>query len=479
MPRPELAWTWIRISIAALTALTLVGCPAPDPSGPATTTTIDPKTPTFHKDVEPLLQRSCQSCHMPGGIAPEPFLTYAETRDLATLIALKTKDRSMPPWDAVGTPDCSPRHAFRNDLRLSDDEIALLDAWRAAGAPEGDPADAPPPKDLKPPALTDASIELAPKTPYVTSGDKDEFRCFVLDPKLAERKYIDGTFVVPDNRKVVHHAVVVADPKRESLKMVGPDGSYDCFGGVGFDDAQVLAVWTPGQDPVELPSNIGTPIDAGSLVVMQIHYHPAGTIADPDSTRVDLRYAPKKPDYFLLPATPIGNYGKLEANGDGLQRQADDPKSGPEFRIPANAKAHVEEMVLTIPAPADGSALPDVWVYGVAAHMHLIGVDETVVLEHKTPSNAEPARECLLHEPRWSFDWQRIYSYDAPVADLPLVKVGDKIRVRCTYDNTLDNPGTVRSVHDNKTPGPVDVRLGEETTDEMCLALIPLLYKAP
>lgn len=421
---------------------------------------------TYHRDVAPIVQRSCQGCHTADGIAPFALTTYDEVRPMSARVADATAARTMPPWGAVETADCQPRHGFKNDIRLSDDEIDMLSEWDEAGAPEGDPDDAEP-IDPKPIELSGAEQEIAPIQPYVTSGTTDQFRCFVMDPGVSQLKWVNGSYVIPGNREVVHHAVVFTDPTRASAALADASGSYDCFGNVGVPEGQLIAVWTPGQEPFELPSNVGTPIQPGSLLVMQIHYHPVGPPADPDLTKVQLRFNDTTPDFFLAPSTPIGNFPTALPGGDGLL-------TGPDFKIPAYADNHVETMQITIPSTtAEGAPLPDVWIYGAAAHMHYIGVDATITVER-----ANGDRECLLHD-RWDFNWQRIYSYDATLDELPMLSAGDKIKVNCVYDNTLDNPGVVRTLADEGLPAPIDVFLGEETTNEMCLALLPLMARLP
>jgi hypothetical protein len=426
--------------------------------------------PTFHRDVEPLLQKRCQSCHTAGGIAPFSLISYAEASPLALLIAETTGSRLMPPWGAQDTDECQTRHGWRNDERLSDDEIAMLAAWGAAGAPEGDPADAPPPAEVQPTELSGKDLEIAPK-PFVTSGDRDEFRCFVLDPKLTEKIYINGTHFIAGNPSVVHHILLFADASRESEGKADADGGYDCFGGVGLTEQTMIAGWVPGGRPNDLPANIGTPVEAGSLLVMQIHYHPGGLTAEPDATRLQLRFTEGKPEYHLT-TTLVGNFKGPMAGGGLLPGPGDGP-NGPEFRIPAGASDHTETMQATIPGDPQ---TPEVFLYGVLAHMHLVGVDQKVAIQR---AKVEPAEECLLHVPQWDFSWQRSYSYDAPVEDLPRLSPGDKLTLRCTYDNTLDNPALVGALTEENLSEPVDVRLGEETLDEMCITGLQLLTKAP
>src|SRR5688500_13704324 len=153
-----------------------------------------------------------------------------------------------------------------------------------------------------------------------------------------------------------------------------------------------------------MPSNIGVPLMAGSLMVMQIHYHPAGAAADPDTTQVELRFTSEKPEYFLAAALPVGNFPIGFGAGDGLLPGPNDGVFGPEFKVPANVADHTESMQLTMPLTgADGMPLPEIWIYGAAAHMHYVGTDMKIRLDHATPEPEVPDSECLLHEPRWNF----------------------------------------------------------------------------
>src|ERR1700687_3149875 len=103
--------------------------------------------PTFAKDIAPILQRSCQNCHRPQGVGPMPLVTYEQTRPWARSIQLKTAKGEMPPWfieKNVGI------QKFKDDPSLGDEEIATITAWADNGAPQGNPADMPPPKQFPP-----------------------------------------------------------------------------------------------------------------------------------------------------------------------------------------------------------------------------------------------------------------------------------------------------------------------------------------
>src|SRR5246127_2831635 len=99
-----------------------------------------PSTVTFSKDVLPVLQKNCQTCHRPGQIAPMSFLTYQSARPWAKAMKAAVVTRKMPPWFA--DHHYSP---YLNDRSLGQSEIETIAKWADSGAPEGDPKDAPAP----------------------------------------------------------------------------------------------------------------------------------------------------------------------------------------------------------------------------------------------------------------------------------------------------------------------------------------------
>ena len=102
--------------------------------------------PTYHKDVERIIQKNCQDCHRPNQVAPFSLLTYDQARRRASDLAHVTTERVMPPWPAsssFGGP-------FRDARVLSSEEIATIQAWAEAKCPEGDPKDAPGPGHFLP-----------------------------------------------------------------------------------------------------------------------------------------------------------------------------------------------------------------------------------------------------------------------------------------------------------------------------------------
>jgi hypothetical protein len=434
--------------------------------------------PTYHQDVAPLLAGHCQGCHSPGGAGPFALASYEQARALAPALVAATATGKMPPWGARPTAECQPRFGWQGDIRLSAAQIELLRAWAEGGAPEGDPM-TPAPLPVPPATgLSRVDLEVA-SPPYAPTGSGDQFRCFVMDPGLERDRFLTGTDVIPGDPAVVHHVVVIADPSRAASKRLAGGDGYDCFGGFSdIPDNQLLQVWTPGGFPVEMPEGVAVQLPRGSLIVMQVHYHAHGPGHRPAPIRFQLRAQDQPPRYYLVPGLPMGNAVGAVPGGDGLLPGPGDGRGGPTFRIPANARGHTETMRFTWPAVTpEGKPMAAGALRGLAAHMHYIGRDLKLEIERAVP-RGEPARECLTEEPAWDFDWQRSYAYDAPLEALPTIAPGDRLTLRCTYDNSPSNPFVRRALADAGRRSPSDVVLGESSLDEMCLVLMQLLVKA-
>ena len=97
-------------------------------------------TVTFYRDVLPILQNHCQSCHRPGHMAPMSFMTYKETRPWAEAMKYVVTSKQMPPW--FGERPYVPA-ADHGALRMN--QIETIVRWVEQGAPAGEPKDAPPP----------------------------------------------------------------------------------------------------------------------------------------------------------------------------------------------------------------------------------------------------------------------------------------------------------------------------------------------
>src|SRR5256885_7888063 len=102
--------------------------------------------PTFTKDIAPIFQAKCESCHRPDNMAPMSLISYEDARPWAKSIAARVAGRQMPPWHIDKTVGIQK---FKNDRSLSDEQIDTIVSWVSAGAPKGDPKDMPAPKVFK------------------------------------------------------------------------------------------------------------------------------------------------------------------------------------------------------------------------------------------------------------------------------------------------------------------------------------------
>src|SRR5262245_27319869 len=226
--------------------------------------------PTFNKDIAPILYKNCAGCHRPGEVAPFSLLTYQAASKRAKLLASVTEKRYMPPWKAEpGFGD------FANERRLTDAQIALIKAWADAGAPEGDSADKPvPPTFVDGWQLGQPDQTLKMPLKYSLAADgPDQFECFVVPVGLDKDVFVNGLEFRPDNRRVVHRALVFLDTNGAARRLASADGSYPCFGGPRVS-APLIGGWAPGAVPLPRSNEFARPIPQGSDLVIQIHYHP-------------------------------------------------------------------------------------------------------------------------------------------------------------------------------------------------------------
>lgn len=416
-----------------------------------------PEGPTWSDDVAPIVATHCARCHSEGGPAPFSLADYASASAMAATSLAKMEGDAeppylMPPWTALDTEECAPPLPWKHDERLSEEELATFRAWVDAGTPEGEPREFP--------AVETAAFEgepLSPARPLAVPADgPDLYRCIPLDPGLESTRWIAGLQVVPGDEAVVHHALVFSDPSGAARDLAGEDGSYDCYGGAGVPDAEVLFAWAPGSEALQMPEDAGFPLPAGGGLVLQLHHHPSGEATE-DLTRLDVAWLDEAPAHTALMAA-IGVASEGDADDEALV--------DPPFLVPAGAREHVE----TLRYPIELSPALDLRVWSAFGHMHLAGTDVRVALER------DGEQTCLIQEPVWDFDWQRTYVYDGAFDELPAVRDGDVLEIRCTYDNTADNPLLAAALAEQGLAEPADIGPGEGTFDEMCVAILGVVY---
>ncbi|MBA4064772.1 MAG: hypothetical protein C0501_13870 [Isosphaera sp.] len=402
---------------------------------------------TYHRDVLPILQKHCQSCHRPGEVGPFSLMTYKQAQNWSADMVHYTASREMPPWKpAAGVP-------FANARSLTLREIDTLAAWDKAGCPEGDPKDAPPP--VKFPEgwqLGEPDLVLTvPEEMHVAAGGKDLFRCFVLPTNTTEDKYIVAYEVRPGNAAVVHHALNFFDTtgrareleqKEKDRKKAAdePDRGpgYSVGMGIGFvptgagarpgvPPIGTFGGWAPGQLATKFPEGSGVLLPKGADVVLQVHYHRTGK-AEADRTRIGVYFA-KKPVEKPFVTLTVG----------GLSFFNSIPKGDPAYK-------------------AKGSAwlTADATVHSVLPHMHLVGRQIKVTM---TAPGQDPV--VLVDIKDWDYNWQETYWFKDPIR----AKAGTRFDVEAVYDNSEKNP------HNPFHP-PRNISFGEETTNEMLFGFL-------
>lgn len=424
--------------------MVLSGCPEspdtslvpPDASGDTTMGGT-----TYHEHVRPIIENRCQSCHVEGGAGPFPLETWQQVEPMGPALVFAVESGEMPPWHF--DEDCRDIQYSR---ALSPDELATMTAWRDGGFAEGDPGNYVAPQKPEVAELGQADLVIAPAEGYAASKDApDDYRCLVIDHTFESAARVVATDVLPGQRSVVHHVLIYAVPAAAQAALdakvaAEPDSpGYTCFGGPDVETDGLVAAWVPGSPPYKFPDGAALTIEAGSKLVMQVHYNTIAVTDPPtDLTQLALWTMPEaqEPTHdVLLTNMPVRP----------LEIAAGDPSV-------------TEEQIHDVP----GNAI----VIGAAPHMHQIGTSASAYLVR--PDGSE---ECLANIPRWDFNWQQFYQYQPE--DHVQVTSADKVRVSCTFDNSAENQAVVNGV---KQP-PRDVTWGEGSFDEMCLVYFMVLLE--
>ncbi len=387
-------------------------------------------SPTFDKDVAPLVFDRCATCHHPGGPGPFSLLTYDSARQRASQIAAVTKSRLMPPWRAA-----SDYGAFVGQHPLSAAEIDLLQRWADGGAVEGNPRDLPAaPKVIEGWQLGKPDLVVSLPEPYTLRADgTDVFRIFVIPLPVAAARYVRGLEFRPGNARVVHHANIRIDSTPASRQLDDQDSALGYEGLIAhsalYPDGHFLG-WTPGQIAPLLPKGLAWRLEPGSDLVVEIHMQPSGK---PESVRpsIGLFFGSDPPE--RIPAMLR------------LGRQNID--------IPPGERRYTITDSFVLPVDAD--------VQAVQPHAHQRAREMT-----GTATLPDGTTKTLIHVADWDFRWQHLYRYVAPFT-LPK---GTRLAMTFTYDNSAENPR-------NPTRPPREVLWGQRSADEMGDLWIQVLTK--
>ncbi len=387
--------------------------------------------PTYSRDVAPILQQKCQSCHNPNGIGPMPLMNYGQVRPFAALIQDRTSKRIMPPWHLDPTIGIQ---GYKNDNSLSDKQIAMITAWVEAGSLEGSPADLPVPIDIP----TGEEWQLADQLgqpdlvikskPYdvVADGQDQWWMPNVPFEGLEEERFLRAAEFKPSyplGKKVVHHGHAVLIPEGERRQVA-------------------LARYGVGKSWERFPEGTGMRVPPNGRIAWNLHYFPVGASGQNDVVEVGLWFYPE------------GEQLEFETGGetmfrvDGLKGMA----RGQDIVIPPHGY-----QVLQGTHRLDSPAI----IHSYRPHLHMRG--KVMTMEAIYPDGT---KEVLSQVNKYNHNWQIAYIYEDD--EKPLLPAGTILQFSSVFDNTANNP---------INPDPEQwVVFGRRGVDEMSHAWVGITY---
>jgi hypothetical protein len=390
---------------------------------------------TFTKDVAPILQKNCQSCHRPGEAGPFSMLTYEDVHPWAGAMKLVVQQKIMPPWFA------DPQYGhFSNDRSLSQQDITTIVAWVNAGAPKGDPKDMPAPMVFtqgwgipKP----DMVIQFPQPFAVPVSGVV-EYQYMIVPTGFTEDKWVQAVEVRPTERAVVHHIIAyVREPgsnyfkdRKPGVFFEAPPAKTDEKVDTSALPSDFLVGYAPGQPAEILRPGQAKLIKAGSDIVFEVHYMANGT-AVMDQTKLGLVFAKEPPKLRVQTLSASNGTFKI-------------PPGDPNYRVDASFEVAKE-----------------VTLAAVHPHMHTRGKD----FEYRLVFPSGETRT-ILRVPEYNWHWQLWYNLDEPV----VLPKGTRIECTAHFDNSKNNP---------ENPDPTKVVIwGQQNWDEMMVGFFNLVYDA-
>jgi len=340
-----------------------------------------PDSPTYTKDVAPILNKNCVVCHRTGEAVPMSLTSYEQARPWAKSIRTMVESRKMPPWHA--DPSVGE---WSNDRRMSDRDITTLVRWVDQGTPRGNPGDEP-----KPPKFTEGWKIGEPDATFVASMQtlpatlEDEYRYVLVPTGFTEDRWISAAEIRPGNINVVHHVIVfTADTA---------SGKEDLSGSLGG--------FAPGAPPLMMDKGRAMKIPAGAMLVLQIHYHKEPGKVETDQTTIGVKFA----DYTVKKEVRFGTIGTED------------------FVIPPRTADY--------PVDATFVVKEDIHLEQLVPHMHLRGKDMKVWARFP-----DGTRKDLLLVPNYDFNWQIFYELAEPLS----VPKGTELHAYAHFDNSDGNP---------------------------------------
>lgn len=421
--------TSVGLGRAALVAIPLVASlSASSTMRPGAPSGGSAPTPTFAKDVAPILYKNCTACHRPGEIAPMSLLTYEDARPYAKAIRDEVGEGHMPPWHAD-----VPAGTFENERRLTDDERKTLLAWAAGGAPKGNSKDLPSPPEY-PEGWTigkpDLILEMQEDYKIPANGTVN-YEYFYIPSNFTEAKYVQAVEVRPGNRSVVHHVLVqyMVKPDMTRTPVLRPHAARQRLPRPAPGErrpqreegvpSRLIGTYAPGTNPQMFRAGTALRLEPGGILELQMHYTPNGKPTT-DRTRVGLIFSKEPSPREVRPSAFFNATLVL-------------PAGSPDTAVPGEVEF-----------------LQDTIVYGLFPHTHLRGKawDYKLILP-------DGATTQILSVPHYDFNWQTYYMFKEPLQ----VPKGAKIVSTAWYDNSSGNKHNPNSK--------AEVKWGDQTWEEM------------
>lgn len=363
---------------------------------------------TYSNRIAHIMQDRCVECHREGDIAPFAFQDYDEVAGWGEMIEEVVREQRMPPWHA------NPKHGeFINERLLSEDEKRDIYQWVADGAPEGNPAELPKPREFvtgwQLPKQPDDVFTIQPEPFEVQAEGEIAYKWFEVDLDYDEDRWVSGVEILPGNRAVVHHILAFVRDGKDNRKISGDRGFF--------------AGYVPGLRAKLLPPGMAKLLPAGSKLAFQMHYTPVGSVQF-DQSKIGLVFADREDvTHRAISTSAINERLQIPPHDDNFRVEADSP------RIPWDSE-----------------------ILSMSPHMHLRG--KAFSYEAVLPDGT---KRTLLDVPRYDFNWQTEYRLTESIK-LP---ADSRIHAVAHFDNSdgnLNNPNPNVTVH-----------WGDQTWDEMMI----------
>ena len=360
--------------------------------------------PTYYRDVAPILERNCVTCHQKGQIGPMPLTGYDEVAAYGQMIHYVTAEKLMPPWLAE-----EPVGVFEDEKQLSEQEIDLLKRWLDAGMPPGDSTGIKTLLPPNPPFLTDPDTIFRMAESFEQYGVYyDQYRVFSIPTNLPEDRYVSHIEFVPGNPDIVRGAHISIDTgdKVVPLDEWDPQYGYFSFGELGFvPEESRWYNWYPGRTRTEVGPRAARLLPAGAKLLLHIHYGPTG-VPQPDRSEIRLKFAEKVPDH-LVRTLPLHHPASM---------------TNDTFYLPAGERTRVHASI-ELPFPTR--------IYALQPHGHFLASQWQIFATLPEQRRGE----VLLQIDEWDFHHKQKFLLRKPL-DLP---AGTLLHTLAEYDNTSEN----------------------------------------